>query len=76
MLEKYIKHVKTQVTRRLAGGLGMNVFDGCLIAEEFARGCSGINGFMVTNIAVSNLDIVTVDLQPLTCSQTVDMTHQ
>lgn len=31
----------------------MSVFDGCLIAEELARGCAGINGFMVTNIAVS-----------------------
>lgn len=36
------------------GGMNFGVFDGCLIFEELARGCSGIGATMgVTNVAVS-----------------------
>jgi acyl-CoA dehydrogenase len=31
------------------GGLGLNVFQGCLIAEEIARGCTGIGTAMEAN---------------------------
>lgn len=38
----------------LAGGQGLGVFDGCLIAEELAYGCSGIMAAVtITNIGVS-----------------------
>lgn len=36
-----------------AGGLDMGVFDGCLVAEELAYGCSGI----MTAIEASGLGV-------------------
>ena len=30
----------------LLGGMGLGIFDGCLCAEEFAYGCSGVKTAM------------------------------
>lgn len=37
------------------GGLGLGVFDSCLVTEEFAYGCTGITlGLEGTSLGVSN----------------------
>ncbi len=40
--------MNTHVPEEL-GGLGLGCFDGCLIAEEFARGCTGIGTALEAN---------------------------
>lgn len=42
----------------VAGGLDMGVFDGCMIAEEFAYGCTGI----MTAMEASGLGVSLISL--------------
>lgn len=56
----------------------LNVFDGCLIAEEFAYGCTGVKtaieaSGLGVSMPVGYIPMLTVDKPQMTC---VSMTDQ
>lgn len=43
------------------GGMGLNTFEGCLITEELAYGCTGMSTALEANNLGVSLDSIVID---------------